>query len=62
MRRHAKPVAAAADPIVELIDRPPGEPLSAFVEGKRIGVTGSGFDVRAARELDTYTRGLLATC
>jgi hypothetical protein len=60
MRRYGKPVAVAADPIIELIDTPPADPLSAFVEGHRIGVAGNGFDPAAARKLDQLTRALLA--
>jgi NAD(P)-dependent dehydrogenase (short-subunit alcohol dehydrogenase family) len=60
MRRRAKPVAAAAKPVIELIDAPPAEPLSAFVEGRRIAVHGQGFDPAAARLLDGMTRALLA--
>ncbi|MFC9876301.1 SDR family NAD(P)-dependent oxidoreductase [Nocardia salmonicida] len=61
MRRNAKPIAVAADPIVELIDAPPAEPLSAFIEGRRISVADRGFDAAAARELDAYTRDLLTS-
>lgn len=60
MREHAKPVAEAADPILALIDAPPAEPLSAYVEGRRIGVTGPDFDPAAARALDRHTAQLLA--
>ncbi|MGW5574779.1 SDR family NAD(P)-dependent oxidoreductase [Nocardia thailandica] len=60
MRQHAKPVAAAADPILALIDAPPAERLSAYVEGTRIAVTGPDFDPGAARALDRHTRELLA--
>jgi NAD(P)-dependent dehydrogenase (short-subunit alcohol dehydrogenase family) len=59
MRRHGKPVVAAAGPIIALIDSPPSEPLSAFVEGRRIEVSGRGFDPTAARELDRMSRILL---
>jgi NAD(P)-dependent dehydrogenase (short-subunit alcohol dehydrogenase family) len=59
MRRHGKPVLAAAEPIIALIDSPPTEPLSALVEGRPVGVSGRGFDPTAARELDRMTRALL---
>ncbi|RMI31188.1 SDR family NAD(P)-dependent oxidoreductase [Nocardia stercoris] len=60
LRRHGKPIAAAAEPIIDLIDAPPAEPLSAFVEGRRIPVEGKPFDPAAARRLDQFTRNLLA--
>ncbi|WP_072803549.1 SDR family NAD(P)-dependent oxidoreductase [Rhodococcoides yunnanense] len=59
MRRSAKPIALAADPIIELIGNPPAEALSAFVEGRRVGVGDRGFDPGAARALDAYTQNLL---
>jgi NAD(P)-dependent dehydrogenase (short-subunit alcohol dehydrogenase family) len=59
MRRHGKPVAAAADPIIELIDAPPPAALTAFVEARPLGVDGPGFDRAAARRLDGITRALL---
>jgi hypothetical protein len=60
MRRHGKPVAAAAEPIVDIIETPPGERLSAFVEGRRIRIDGRGFDPHAARQLAALTRTMLA--
>ncbi|POX55054.1 oxidoreductase [Streptomyces sp. Ru71] len=60
MQRHAKPVSAALPPIVAAIDSPPNEPLSAFVEGHRIGVDSPGFDRRAARRLEELTEQLLS--
>ncbi|WNI21899.1 SDR family NAD(P)-dependent oxidoreductase [Streptomyces sp. ITFR-16] len=60
MRRHAKPVEAALPPILDAIDTPPAEALSAFVEGRRIGVDTRAFDPVAARRLRDLTEGLLA--
>ncbi|WP_086840956.1 SDR family NAD(P)-dependent oxidoreductase [Amycolatopsis kentuckyensis] len=60
MKRHAKPVRAAAEPISRLIEAPPAAPLSAFVEGEPLGVTGRGFAPASARRLDVLTRELLS--
>ncbi|MER6118655.1 SDR family NAD(P)-dependent oxidoreductase [Streptomyces sp. NPDC001743] len=60
MREHAKPVEAALPPIVDAIDKPPAEALSAFVEGRRIPVDTRGFDPAAARRLRELTDLLLA--
>lgn len=60
MRRHGKPVPVATQPIIELIDTPPTEPLSAFIEGTPISVRGHAFDPAAAHRLDELTRPLLA--
>ncbi|MEW2179677.1 SDR family NAD(P)-dependent oxidoreductase [Streptomyces sp. NPDC005406] len=60
MQRHAKPVEAALPPIVDAIDKPPAEALSAFVEGRRIPVGTSGFEPAAARRLRDLTDRLLA--
>lgn len=58
MKRHGRPVEDSAGPIVGLIDRPPTEPLSAFVAGERISVHTRGFDAAAASRL---TRTLLSS-
>jgi hypothetical protein len=42
-----------------LIDAPPREPLTAIVEGRRIGLTLPSFDRDAAARLDTLTQALL---
>ncbi|MFF0452866.1 SDR family NAD(P)-dependent oxidoreductase [Nocardia africana] len=60
MRRYGKPIQVAAAPIIELIDSPPRELLSAYVEGRRIYVGDRSFDTAAARRLDALTRELLA--
>ncbi|MFF1922574.1 SDR family NAD(P)-dependent oxidoreductase [Streptomyces sp. NPDC058221] len=60
MQRHAKPVEEALPPIVVAIDTPPSEPLSAYVEGRRISVGTQGFDPEAARRLSRLTDRMLA--
>jgi NAD(P)-dependent dehydrogenase (short-subunit alcohol dehydrogenase family) len=59
MRRHAKPVGAAAGPIIDLIDASPAKPLSAFVEGRPLVMGGRDFDPSAAHELERVTRAFL---
>ncbi|WUW19624.1 SDR family NAD(P)-dependent oxidoreductase [Streptomyces sp. NBC_01463] len=59
MRQHAKPVEAALPPITGVIDTPPAEPLSAYVEGRRIPVDTPDFDPAAARRLESLTERLL---
>lgn len=59
MQSFAKPVEAALPPILAAMDTPPAEPLSAFVEGVRIGVAGLAFDPDAARRLDADTARIL---
>lgn len=60
MARTATPIPVAAAPILDILDKPPAAPLSAFVEGRRIAVDGRDFDAAAARLLDRRTRALLA--
>jgi NAD(P)-dependent dehydrogenase (short-subunit alcohol dehydrogenase family) len=59
MQSFAKPVEAALPPIVAAVDAPPAEPLSAFVEGVRIGVSDQSFDRDAARRLEAATERIL---
>ncbi|MFJ5927744.1 SDR family NAD(P)-dependent oxidoreductase [Kitasatospora sp. NPDC092948] len=60
MKRMGKPVAQAVAPILEAIDNPPAEPLSAFVEGRRIRVDHPElFSKEAAKRLDGVTEELL---
>jgi NAD(P)-dependent dehydrogenase (short-subunit alcohol dehydrogenase family) len=61
LRRSGKPIAAAAEPIVEILDLPPTDPLSAFVEGRMIATRGPGFDREAARRLHHMTRSILGS-
>ncbi|GAB2906613.1 SDR family NAD(P)-dependent oxidoreductase [Streptomyces mayteni] len=60
MRRAAKPAAPVARQLLTLLDAPPAEPLSAFVEQRRIGVDGSLFDPAAAARLRARTDELLS--
>ncbi|RSN31962.1 oxidoreductase [Amycolatopsis sp. WAC 01416] len=60
LKRYGKPVEEGIVPIIARVDDPPAEPLSAFVEGRRIAVTGPGFEPGAAKRLAEVTRRLLA--
>ncbi|MET7395806.1 SDR family NAD(P)-dependent oxidoreductase [Dactylosporangium sp. NPDC005572] len=59
LRRSGRPPARAAAEILARMDAPPPEPLSAYVEGVRIGVATPAFDRRDALRLDRLTRDLL---
>lgn len=59
MQSFAKPVEAALPPILAVIDTPPAERLSAFVEGARLGVADRSFDPDAARRLEADTARIL---
>ncbi|MFE0762441.1 SDR family NAD(P)-dependent oxidoreductase [Streptomyces smyrnaeus] len=60
MKRMGKTVSQAVAPIVKVIDAPPAEPLSAFVEGRRIPVDDPAlFDKDAAARLARVTEELL---
>lgn len=59
MKRAAQPVEFAIPPIVRIIDAPPREPLSAFVEGMPLSLIRPAFDKGAAARLDSITRELL---
>jgi NAD(P)-dependent dehydrogenase (short-subunit alcohol dehydrogenase family) len=59
MKKFGRPVAESAAPIIARLDAPPAEPLSAYVEGRRISVDGPSFDRAAARRLHQLTLGLL---
>lgn len=59
MKRTAKSVEAAIAPIITRVDAPPAEPLSAFVEGERIGLEEHSFDEDAAMRLYDVTQKLL---
>ncbi|MET0233101.1 MAG: SDR family NAD(P)-dependent oxidoreductase [Kibdelosporangium sp.] len=54
----AKPVADAVKPIVEWIDHPPTEPLTAIDRGKPVPLSLKTLDPADARRLDAYTTGL----
>lgn len=59
MKRNGQPVESVIPPITALIDAPPGEPLTAVVEGRRIDLALPSFDTDAAARLDALTRVLL---
>ncbi|MEE1735369.1 SDR family NAD(P)-dependent oxidoreductase [Streptomyces sp. BE147] len=59
MKQAAQPVEAAIPPIAAIIDSPPREPLSAFVEGVPLSLLRPAFDKGAAARLDRVTRELL---
>ncbi|TDC20570.1 SDR family NAD(P)-dependent oxidoreductase [Streptomyces sp. 8K308] len=60
MKRIAKPAELVAGWLLDLLDDPPAEPLSAFVEQRRIGVDGTSFDPAAAARLRDLTDRLLS--
>ncbi|MER5950491.1 SDR family NAD(P)-dependent oxidoreductase [Streptomyces sp. NPDC001904] len=59
MQRTAKTVAQALEPIAAVVDRPPRQPLSAFVEGAELDVRTADFDRAAALRLDEATEAFL---
>ncbi|MFD4658744.1 SDR family NAD(P)-dependent oxidoreductase [Kitasatospora sp. NPDC058444] len=59
MKLAAQPVEFTVPPILEIIDAPPREPLSAFVEGTPLSLLRPAFDKGAAARLDGITRDLL---
>jgi NAD(P)-dependent dehydrogenase (short-subunit alcohol dehydrogenase family) len=59
LKKFGKPVAAGIAPIIALIDQPPADPLSAFMENRRIGIDGADFDPIAAARLAALSRDLL---
>jgi NAD(P)-dependent dehydrogenase (short-subunit alcohol dehydrogenase family) len=54
----ARPVADSVKPIVDWIDTPPGEPLTAIDRGKPVPLTLKTLDPAEASRLDAYTTGL----
>lgn len=60
MKKFGKPVEKSIVPIIDLMDSPPAEPLSAFVEGKRISVEHKYFDKDSATRLYEITQELLS--
>ncbi|GAA3123962.1 SDR family NAD(P)-dependent oxidoreductase [Streptosporangium carneum] len=60
MKERGKPVRESAAPIIAVLDDPPAEPLSAFVEGRRISVEDASFDRSAAARLRDLTGRLLS--
>jgi NAD(P)-dependent dehydrogenase (short-subunit alcohol dehydrogenase family) len=55
MKRFGKPVQETVAPIIDILDAPPAEPLSAFIEGRRISVDHRSFDPGAAARLREVT-------
>lgn len=61
LQRSAKPATEAAAQILKIMDAPPPEPLSAFMEGTRLDLTGyPTFNAEPARELAERSRALLS--
>ncbi|MBW4718623.1 SDR family NAD(P)-dependent oxidoreductase [Saccharothrix obliqua] len=58
-KRAGDPVESSIPRIVDHIDSPPREPLSAFMEDTRLEITGEAFDRDAAARLADITRDLL---
>lgn len=59
MKRAGKPVEEAVAPILEYIDTPPDEPLSAFAGNQPLGLDGTSFDQADATRLYAITKTLL---
>ncbi|WP_142056705.1 TIGR03618 family F420-dependent PPOX class oxidoreductase [Pseudonocardia kunmingensis] len=60
LRAGATPVDEAIVPILDVLEHPPAEPLSAFDAGRRIDVDTPAFDVGPARRLHAETVRLLS--
>jgi PPOX class probable F420-dependent enzyme len=60
IRAAARPVEEGIAPILSLLDRPPAEPISAWVLHEPMPLTGPTFDVADARRLRAETERLLA--
>ncbi|MER8072751.1 SDR family NAD(P)-dependent oxidoreductase [Streptomyces sp. NPDC094034] len=60
LKRTAKSVEEGIAPILSSLDTPPAEPVSAFVEGRRLSLADKSFDLGDARRLDEKTRELLS--
>jgi NAD(P)-dependent dehydrogenase (short-subunit alcohol dehydrogenase family) len=54
----ARPVSESVKPIVDWIDNPPAEPLTAIDRGKPVPLTLRTLDPANASRLDAYTSGL----
>jgi hypothetical protein len=59
LRQSGKPVHEAIRPILEVLDAPPADLLTAFVEGRPFPVTGPAFDPADAERLYLITQSLL---
>jgi cytochrome c553 len=60
MRSTAQPVEKAIVPILDLLNDPPAQPLTASVLGRPIVMDGPGFDPHAVQRLYDHTRELIA--
>jgi short chain dehydrogenase len=60
VRPFGKSVAEAVTPIVRIIDLPPAEPLSAFLEGEQVSIDHHTFAAGDAQRLRAATDELLA--
>lgn len=60
VRRTAQPVDEAVAPILDLLNDPPAEPLTASVMGRPIALEGPGFDPKAAQRLHDRTHELIS--
>lgn len=60
LKKAGKTVDESVRQILPLLDAPPPDPLSAFVEGRRISVDGPSFSASAASRLEAVTQRLLA--
>ncbi|AKS31543.1 TIGR03618 family F420-dependent PPOX class oxidoreductase [Mycolicibacterium goodii] len=61
IRATARPVEDAIVPIVDILDHPPTEPLTAVVQGRTIDVHGPAFDAALADRLYAETTTLLGS-
>lgn len=61
MKRSGQPVETTVPPITALIDHPPAEPLSAFMEGSRLDLHHPNFAPPAAMRLEALTHELLSS-
>jgi NAD(P)-dependent dehydrogenase (short-subunit alcohol dehydrogenase family) len=59
LKKVGKTVDDSVRQILPCLDAPPPDPLSAFVEGRRISVDGPSFSGSAASRLEAITRRLL---
>ncbi len=59
-RVFARSVDETVPSVIELLDHPPAEPVSARFRGRTVPVTGADFDPARARRLDAVTAELIA--
>ncbi|MGW4328974.1 TIGR03618 family F420-dependent PPOX class oxidoreductase [Nocardia sp. NPDC004573] len=59
LRRTARPIGEAIRPILDVLDDPPAEPLTALAQGRPLDVHGPAFDAAAAARLYSETTKLL---